>query len=238
MCCVKSRHSTATPTGCTTLSYIITYLYIITTTCLYHGVLVIVTRLNACTVECTAIIGRLWPCLWLTSEYRRNLYRLLHRCTITNSTLYKISTRLRLYQTGDPDGTQFNKTAFAAEGYNTFNQTLTLRALWICSPSFLELELDFIKSVFLENGYPLEVIQSSRRAVQLQQKKEPVFGPENCPIYVKLPYIGSASKCFRTVVQIAVQMNITMPKLWCFPTPENCFKIRVKMFYPWSLRAM
>ena len=50
-------------------------------------------------------------------------------------------------------------------------KTLTLRALRICSAALLELEPDFIKSVFLENGYPLEVIQSSIRDVQLQQKK-------------------------------------------------------------------
>ena len=31
-------------------------------------------------------------------------------------------------------------------------KTLTLRALRICSPSFWELELYFIKAVFLENG--------------------------------------------------------------------------------------
>ena len=83
-------------------------------------------------------------------------------------------------------------------------KTLTLRALRICSPSLLELELDFIKSVFLENGYPLEVIQSSIKAVQLQQKKDPVFGPEKCPVYLKLPYIGMAAKRFKIAVQRSV----------------------------------
>jgi len=68
----------------------------------------------------------------------------------------------------------------------------------------LELKLDFVKSVFLENGYPLEVIQSSIRALQLRQKKETVFGPEKCPVYLKLSCIGSASKWFRTAVQRAV----------------------------------
>ena len=57
-------------------------------------------------------------------------------------------------------------------------KTLTLRTLLIYSPSLHELELEFIKSVFMENGYTLEVIQSSIRAVKLQQKKEPVFRPE------------------------------------------------------------
>ena len=84
-------------------------------------------------------------------------------------------------------------------------KTLTLRALRICSPSLLEPELeDFIKSVFFENGYPLEVEQSSIRTILLKQKKVPVFGPEKCLVYLKLPYIISASKWFRTAVKIAV----------------------------------
>ena len=32
---------------------------------------------------------------------------------------------------------------------------------------------------FLKKGYPLEVIQSNIRALQLQTKKEPVFGPKS-----------------------------------------------------------
>ena len=77
---------------------------------------------------------------------------------------------------------------------------LILRALRICSPSLLELKLDFIKSVFLENGYSLEVLQTSIRALQLQQQKEPVFGPEKCPVYVKLRSLawfqnGSEQRC-------------------------------------------
>ena len=44
----------------------------------------------------------------------------------------------------------------------------------------LDLELDFIKSVFLESGYPFEVTK------------------------LTITYIGSASKWFRTAVQRAV----------------------------------
>ena len=93
-------------------------------------------------------------------------------------------------------------------------KTLTLRDLRICSPSLLELELNFIKSVFLENDYPLEVIQSSIRDVQLQQKKEPVFGPEKCPVYLKLPCIGMASNWLRTAVHRLYIIDITIRELW------------------------
>ena len=70
-------------------------------------------------------------------------------------------------------------------------KTLILRALRICSPSLLKLKLDFIKSVILVNGYPLEVTQLTIRAVQLQQQKELLLGAEKFPVYLKLPSIGS-----------------------------------------------
>ena len=76
--------------------------------------------------------------------------------------------------------------------------------LWRYVKEEVELELDFIKSVYLENGYHLEVIKSSIRAVQLQEKKKSVFRPEKCPVYLKLPCIGMASKQFSTAVQNAV----------------------------------
>ena len=66
-------------------------------------------------------------------------------------------------------------------------KTLTLRALRIYRPSFLELELDFTKSVFLENGYPIEIVQSSITALKLKPKKELVFKSEKYPVYLKLP---------------------------------------------------
>ena len=79
-----------------------------------------------------------------------------------------------------------------------------MRALRIYSSSFLELELGFIKSGFLGYGYPLEIIQSIITTVQLTPKKELMFGPEKSPVYLKLPYIGIASKRFRTAVKGAV----------------------------------
>ena len=78
----------------------------------------------------------------------------------------------------------------------------------------LDLELDCIKSVFLEGGYPFEVtqltiraakvIQFAMRVVQLKQQKETLFAAEKCSVYLKLPCIGSASKWFRTAVQRVV----------------------------------
>ena len=73
--------------------------------------------------------------------------------------------------------------------------------LQICCKSLFEPELDFIKSVFSENGYSLEVIQSSITVIQLKQKKELVFGRDRCPVYLKLPYISSSSKWFRAAVE-------------------------------------
>ena len=102
----------------------------------------------------------------------------------------------------------------------------------------MELKLDFIKSVLLENGYPFEVIQSSKRAVQLQQKKEPVFGPEKYPVYLKLPYIGKASKRFRIAVQRSVHNGYNNVRAVVIFKPGKCFPIQIKASYPSSLPVM
>ena len=58
----------------------------------------------------------------------------------------------------------------------------------------------------------LKGIKFSTRAIQLQEKKEPVFGPEKCPVNLKLPYISSASKWFRAAIQRAEKNGYHNPR--------------------------
>ena len=63
--------------------------------------------------------------------------------------------------------------------------TLTHRALAICSPERLPLELDKIKFIILTNGYPEHVIKSFMAMKIKQFLALPKFGPKNAPsIYV------------------------------------------------------
>ena len=83
--------------------------------------------------------------------------------------------------------------------------TLTHRALAICSPERLPSELDKIKSTLLTNGYPEHVIKSFMAMKMKQFHALPKFGPEKCPVYLRLPWLGSVSTRFEKQVKFAVK---------------------------------
>ena len=71
------------------------------------------------------------------------------------------------------------------------------RALNICSDFKIENELKSIKNIFIENGYPEEVIDVNiRHTVTKFKSMNKFFGPPKCPVYFRLPWVGSASQSF------------------------------------------
>ena len=90
--------------------------------------------------------------------------------------------------------------------------TLTHRALKICSKSSLQQELDTIKSLFLKNGYPESVINARISKKILQFQKHPIEGPQRCPVYLKLPWIGETSVIFEKKIKSSI--------LNCFSTVQ------------------
>ena len=83
--------------------------------------------------------------------------------------------------------------------------TLTHWALAICSPERLPLELDKIKLILLTNGYPEHVNKSFMAMKMKQFHALPKFGPEKCPLYLCLPWLGSFSIRFEKQVKSAVK---------------------------------
>ena len=79
--------------------------------------------------------------------------------------------------------------------------TLVHRALMICTKNKLKQEIDFIKKILLEKGYP-EDIHISKKIAQFSTAKP--FGPEKCPVYLRAPWKGSASQQFEHQVKSAV----------------------------------
>ena len=77
---------------------------------------------------------------------------------------------------------------------NNLTGTLVHRALAICSPSKLPNEIDFIRSGLCSNGYPENVINSRIKRKIEKFKLPPKEGPEKCPVYLKLPWIGNNAK--------------------------------------------
>jgi len=79
----------------------------------------------------------------------------------------------------------------------------------ICSKTNLGPELDKIKQLFIENGYPADVLLSCINQKLANFAAEKTFGSEKCPVYLKLPWIGNvSSKCQN---QISKRQYILLP---------------------------
>ena len=66
----------------------------------------------------------------------------------------------------------------------------------ICSKSKLDSVLEQLKKVFLENGYPEGVISVYIKEKIANLSVDVKFGPQKCPVYLKLPRIGNSSLRF------------------------------------------
>ena len=65
----------------------------------------------------------------------------------------------------------------------------------LCSEEFLEDELETIKSIFYNNGYPEGIVRRTiqRKIDHFNQGPPLVQAPEKYPVYLRLPYIGQMS---------------------------------------------
>ena len=70
--------------------------------------------------------------------------------------------------------------------------TLVHRALIKCTKSKLNEKIKHIKNILLDNGFPKSIIDSniSKKIAQFSMPKR--FGPEKCPVYLRVPWIGKA----------------------------------------------
>ena len=82
--------------------------------------------------------------------------------------------------------------------------TLTHRALKICSKSTLKHELDNIRPILVKNGYLEFFIDSkiSKKLLRFQQSTKE--GPKKCPVYLKLPWIGENSLKFERKIKLSI----------------------------------
>ena len=83
-------------------------------------------------------------------------------------------------------------------------EMLVHRAINICSTSTLAHELDEIRKIFKNSGYPAYMIERTIKGKLAKSANGIVFGPKKQPVYIKLPYKGIASertaKSLRSVV--------------------------------------
>ena len=68
------------------------------------------------------------------------------------------------------------------------------RAINICSVSTLSSELNKIKSIFKNSGYPSYIVEKTIKKKLAKCAKNVTFGPSKHPIYISLPYKGIVSE--------------------------------------------
>ena len=75
----------------------------------------------------------------------------------------------------------------------------------ICAKHRLNEEIERIKKILLDNGYPKNVIntQITRKIAQFSTLKQ--FGPEKCPVYLRVPWIGKQSTNLEKEVKTSVE---------------------------------
>ena len=63
----------------------------------------------------------------------------------------------------------------------------------ICTKRRLNEEIERITKILLDNGYPRNIIstQITKKMAQFSTLKR--FGPEKCPVYLRVPWIGKSS---------------------------------------------
>ena len=75
----------------------------------------------------------------------------------------------------------------------------------ICTKRRLNEEIERIKKILLDNGYPKNIIntQITKKIAQFSTLKR--FGPEKCPVYLRVPWIGKPSANLEKEVKTAVE---------------------------------
>ena len=70
----------------------------------------------------------------------------------------------------------------------------------ICTKRRLNEEIERIKKLLLDNGYPKNI---TKKIAQFSTLKR--FGPEKCPVYLRVPWIGKPSTNLEKEVKTAVE---------------------------------
>ena len=101
---------------------------------------------------------------------------------------------------------QYNRWTFSPKTRKiSLIKTLVHRVLMICSKTKLGPDLDKIKQLLIENGYPADVLLSCINQKLANLAAEKTFCPEKCPVYLKLHWIGNVSSKFENQINDAIR---------------------------------
>ena len=126
-------------------------------------------------------------------------------------------------------------------------RSLTTRAVRICSPSTVEAELSKLQSIFVENGYPVNVVHrimgNTRDNIKMKQEHAtanetvPGCGEQVGPITVCLPWIGQHSMKFRRDIVETMKRGFPLAAPRVVFTTTKAFSGRAKDILPEKSRS-
>ena len=164
--------------------------------------------------ELLQVLNNLHPALVFTCESEHGgrlpfLEVLVEKVEESSSvtSVYRKPTFTGLYITWD---------SFCATKYKVnLVKNLVYRARRICSESRLQQELDKLRSIFLTNGYPIDLLRKLITCTDNCNGSDAEFGPKRCPVFLRLPWKGcwstQAGRKIKSAVKaayFAVDVNI------------------------------
>ena len=135
------------------------------------------------------VLNNLHPALVFTCELEHDgrlpfLEVLVEKVEENSSvtSVYRKPTFTGLYITWD---------SFCATKYKVnLVKNLVHRARRICSESRLQQELDKLGSIFITNGYPIDLLRKLITCTDNCNSSDVEFGPKHCPVFRRLPWKG------------------------------------------------
>ena len=163
-----------------------------------------------CQNEATTFLSKLNqlnPALEFTVEYEQNeslpfLDVRVHKCidgSFTTS-IYRKPTFAGQYQ-------NWNSFCPKQRKINLID-VLIHRAIQICSKCHIDDELQNIKEILSENGYPTSLIEDRIRRMIRLSATSVRYGPKKCPIYLHLPYLGEFSERMANSIRNTVEKSL------------------------------
>ena len=101
----------------------------------------------------------------------------------------------------------------------------------ICSKTKLGSELDRVKQLFIEKGYPDDVLLSCIKQKLANFAAEKPCGPEKCTAYLKLPRIGNVSSKFESGINKAITSYLYAVNLVWPTVLRSCYHLLKKIAF-------
>ena len=102
----------------------------------------------------------------------------------------------------------------------------------------LQQELENIRVILRDNGYPESIIDRGISNKLARFQSLPKFGPNKCPVYLKLPWIGNISLKFENKIEPSVKHCFRAVEPRVFFSTRRILHPSIKMLLPSIQQSM